>query len=131
MAVFNLLEQIARHIEFVGLGTVAEEGEIGDIYWGRMPDKPDSCICVFSTDTQYCGSDSGARIQIYVRGRSSKSAYERSQQIADELIDFDGFLAGDGAHVFITPINVSAGLGTDTKNRELYSSNYIVRYCNE
>ncbi len=130
MATFNLLDQIARHLEFLGFGTVSDTDQEGDIFWGKMPDAPDACVCVFSTDSQYCGSDSGARIQLYVRAKSSKAAYERSQSIAEELIEFDGYLAGDGAHVFITPINVSAGLGRDEKNREVYSSNFVVRYCN-
>lgn len=130
MATFNLLDQLARHIEFLGFGTVADSDTDGNIYWGKMPDAPDACVCVFSTDSQFCGSPDGARVQIYVRAKTSKEAYEWSQSIAEELTEFDGFLAGDGAHVFITPINTSAGLGTDEKNRELYSSNFIVRYCN-
>lgn len=130
MASFNLLDQIAKHLEFVGLGTIADSEQDGTIFWGRMPDAPDACICVFSTDSQYCGSDSGARIQVYVRAKNPKLAYELSQAVADELVDFNGFLAGDGAQVSITPINVSAGLGADEKNRELYSSNFTVRYCN-
>ena len=130
MATFNLLEQIARHIEFLGFGTVADAETDGDIYWGRMPDTPDTCIGVFSSDSQYGGSDDGARIQIVVRAKSTKAAYELSQAIAEELVEFDGFLAGDGAHVFITPINTSSGLGCDDRNRELYSSNFRVYYCN-
>ena len=126
---FNLLEQVARHIEFLGFGTYADAEHDGDIYYGRMPDAPDACVCVFSTDSQYAGSEDGARIQMYVRAKSSKAAYERSQAICEELIEFDGFLAGDGAHVFITPINTSCGLGADDKNREVYSSNFYVRYC--
>ena len=130
METFNLLEQIARHIEFLGFGTVADAETDGDIFYGRMPDAPDACICVFSTDSSYCGSDDGARIQIYTRARTTKAAYELSQAIAEELIGFDGFLAGDGAHANISKINTSAGLGTDEKNRELYSSNFLVQYCN-
>ena len=125
----NLIDQIARHIEFLGHGVMADAETDGDIYWGKMPDMPDACVCVFSTDSQYGGSDKGARVQIFVRGRNSKEAYERSQAIADDLVEFDGFLAGDGAHVFITPINISEGLGADAKQRELYSSNYLVKYC--
>lgn len=126
----NLLEQIAKHIEFLGFGTMAGSQKDGDIFYGRMPDLPDKAICVFSTDTQYGGSDKPARIQLYVRAKTTKEAYELSQAIADEFIEFDGFLAGDGAHVFITPINTSCGLGIDSKNRELYSSNFYVYYCN-
>lgn len=125
----NLLEQIAKHIEFLGFGTCPDSQSDGDIYWGRMPDAPDTCTCVFSSDSQYGGSEKGARIQIMVRAKTSKAAYELSQAIAEELIEFDGFLAGDGAHVFITAINVSTGIGADERNRELYSSNFIVQYC--
>lgn len=129
MANQNLLEQIARHLEFLGLGVVSDEENVGDIFYGRMPESPDRCICVFSTDSQYGGSDQPARIQMLVRDVSSKGAYELSQEIAEELVDFDGFLAGDGAHVSIEPINTSNGLGADQRNRELYSSNFYVYYC--
>lgn len=125
----NLLEQIARHIEFCGLGTMNTDTVQGDIFWGLMPDTPDKSICVFSTDSGYGGRDDGARIQIVTRARSAKDAYLLSQAIADELAEFDGFLAGDGAHARIEVMNASAGLGSDGKKRELYSSNYRVYYC--
>ena len=127
---FNLIEQIAKHIEFIGHGTIADADNDGNIFWGKMPDTPDTAICVFSTDSQYGGSETGARIQVMVRAKTSRIAYELSNAIADDLIEFDGFLAGDGAHVFITAQNVSEGLGADAMQRELYVSNYHVKYCN-
>ena len=125
----NLLEQIAKHLEFCGFGNVPNEITPGNIHWGKMPDQPDTCICVFSSDTGYGGSDNGARIQIYVRSKTTREAYELAQAITDELVDFDGFLGGDGAHACIDLINSATGLGADTKKRELYSSNYLVHYC--
>ena len=126
----NLLEQFARHLEFLGFGAVADSSSDGDIFWGLMPDKPDDCICVFSTDSGYGGSDNGARIQIMVRAKTTRKAYEWSQAIAEALVDYDGFLAGDGAKVSIEVLNASCGLGADTKKRELYSTNLLVYYCN-
>lgn len=41
-----MLEEISRHLAFCGLGTVDE-----DIFWGRMPDEPDACLCVYSSDS--------------------------------------------------------------------------------
>lgn len=102
----------------------------GNIFWGMMPDAPDNCICVNSTDSGYGGSDSGARVQVIVRGKTTKYAYETSQAIAEELVDFDGYLGGDGAHASIEVLNASCGLGADSKKRELYSSNFLVHYCN-
>ncbi len=126
----NLLEQFARHIEFCGFGTVADKETNGNIFWGLMPDTPDTAICVFSTDSGYGGSENGARIQVVVRAKTTKEAYELSQAIANELAEFDGYLAGDGADAHIRVLNASAGLGADGKKRELYSSNYLVHYCN-
>ena len=125
----NLLEQIARHLEFLGLGTVSDAHTEGDIFWGWMPDKPDNCIAVYSTDSAYAGSPNGARIQIMTRAKTAKAAYERSQAIAEALVDFEGYLAGDGARASIDVINASAGLGGDTMKRELYASNFRVFYC--
>lgn len=65
-----------------------------------------------------------------VRAKTTREAYELSQAIADELAEFDGYLAGDGADAHIRVLNASAGLGADGKKRELYSSNYLVHYCN-
>lgn len=125
----NLIEQVARHLEFCGFGTVADAETEGDIFWGHMPDKPDECVCVFSTDSSYAGSRNGARVQITTRGKSAKAAYELSQAIAEELADYVGFLAGDGANVRIKVENASHGLGADSVRREIYSSNFRVYYC--
>ena len=57
----NLLEQIAAHLELCGFGTVATAQQDGNIHWGRMPDQPDDCICVYSTDSAYPGAENGAR----------------------------------------------------------------------
>lgn len=120
----NLIKQIALHLEFLGFGTVDST-----IFWGTVPDEPNDCIGVFSNDSGYAGSHDGARVQVIVRACTTKVAYETSQEIADAIIGFDGYLAGDGAHATIDAINTSAGLGADGKKRELYSSNYLVRYC--
>lgn len=125
----NLLEQFARHLEFLGFGTVADAENPGDIFWAWMPDSPDNCITVFSSDSAYAGASSGARLQVMVRNLTAKGAYETSQAIAEELAEFTGYLAGDGAHVSIDVINASTGIGPDNKKRELYSSNYRVYYC--
>lgn len=125
----NLLEEFADHLEFLGLGTVARGTEPGNIYWGRMPDQPDDCICVFSSDSGTPGQDHPARIQIITRSRTTRTAYELSQAIAEEIDDETGYLHGDGAYVRINAINTSQGIGTDAKQREMYTSNYYVRYC--
>lgn len=126
----NLLEELARHLEFCGFGTVADENTDGDIHWGRMPDSPDDCICVYSTDSGVGGADSTARIQIMNRASETKTAYEMSYNIAQELDDFNGFLNGDGRDVIIEVINSATGLGPDSKKREIYVTNITVRYCN-
>lgn len=126
----NLLEELAAHLEYCGFGIAASAEADGDIHWGRMPDSPDDCICVFSTDSGVGGMDSTARIQIMNRARSTKTAYETSYAIAQELEDFNGFLHGDGRLVDIEIINAATGLGPDTKKREVYVTNIAVKYCN-
>lgn len=126
----NLLEEIAAHLEFCGFGTVATEEADGNITWGRMPDKPDDCITIYSNNTASAGDVDGARIQIMNRARNTKVAYETSVAIAQELDDFNGFLAGDGSMVRIEIVNSATGLGPDVLKRELYSTNLRVYYCN-
>ena len=125
----NLLEQIAAHLELCGFGTVATARQDGNIHWGRMPDQPDDCICVYSTDSAYPGAENGARIQIMNRAKQPRKAYEVAYQIACELDGFNGFLGGDGSMANIEIMSSAVGVGADTKKRELYSTNIRVRYC--
>lgn len=64
-----------------------------------------------------------------VRAKTAKAAYEVSQAIVEELAEFEGYLAGDGARASIGVLNASQGLGPDSKKRELYASNFRVFYC--
>lgn len=124
-----LIEQIADHLEFLGFGTLPTNAASGTIFWGTMPDQPDECVAVYSSDSAYAGAEQGARVQIMTRGKTVRRAYELSQAIVEALAEFDGFLGGDGAHVRIDVENASAGIGTDSKKRELFSSNFRVYYC--
>lgn len=121
----NVIKQIAEHLEFLGVGIADAERSGRNIFWGVMPDTPDFCICVFSSGE----SDNGARVQIMVRGRNTKEAYETSQMIYSLLDDYSGYLAGDGMDADFITLNASIGLGADSKKRELYSSNYLVKHC--
>ena len=83
----NLIEQMANHLEFLGLGLCATEEQDGNIFWGHLPDKPDCAICIFSTDTGFSGRKDGARIQIYTRGGvgDAQWPYEMACRITEEL----------------------------------------------
>ena len=50
-------------------------------------------------------------------------------RITEELEGFIGFMAGDGVSVRVETVNSAQGLGTDASGRELYSSNYLIYYC--
>ena len=123
----NLLEQIAQHLAFCGFGRTA--GAEANIYWGRMPDQPDDCVCVYSTDSALAGGTQGARIQLVNRSPSPRRAYETAVEMAEALDGFDGFLAGEGALARIDVVSAAAGLGADAKKREMYAVNILVRYC--
>lgn len=126
----NLLEDIARHLEFLNIGIMPTEDREGTIYWGLLPDQPDAAICVYSTNSGLCGSQSHpARIQVLVRATTTREAYEVSQNIAEALDGFAGYLHGDGAWAVIDAIDTSQGIGTDLLRREMYCSNFYVRYC--
>ena len=125
----NLLEEIAYHLEYEGFGEVSTTERVGKIFWGLMPDSPDYCICVFSTDSAYPGSSNAGRFQIVVRAKSVTLAYETACEITDALAEFNDFLHGDGAKAIIEVVNSATSLGEDEKKRQLYSSNYTIRYC--
>ena len=126
----NLLEECAFHLEWLGFGKAATAENDGNIHWARMPDDPDDCICLYSTDSGVGGPDDTARIQVMVRSKSARHAYETAYSIAQEFDKFNGFLCGDGRQVTTTVINAASGLGADSKKREVYVSNIAVRYCN-
>lgn len=125
----NILEELAEHLAFCGFGNTATAEEDGNIHWARMPDQPDDCICVFSTDSGTGGPDSTARFQIMTRAKSARKAYEWAYDIAQELDEFNGFLGGDGRKAIIDVINAAHGLGPDTLKREIYVTNIQVKYC--
>ena len=125
----NILEEIALHLEWEGAGTVATAEHDGDIFWGRMPDDPDDCVCVFSTDSGTGGPDSLARFQIMNRSASTKRAYELSCEIGGIFDRFNGFLHGDGRQAVCETVNCGTGLGADTKKREIYVTNITMKYC--
>ncbi|MCR5370840.1 MAG: minor capsid protein [Clostridium sp.] len=127
----NLIEHIADHLDFEGLGKLATIEEEGNLFWGAMPDQPDLSVCVFSTDSAYGGSEEGARIQIMTRGAAGdvRTPYELSCEISEALQDFNGYLHGDGPKVIIETLQTALGAGIDTSGRHIYSSNYKVRYC--
>ena len=125
----NLIKQFAQHIEFLGFGTVSDSERAGDIFWAWMPDSPDDCVTIYSSDSAYAGADQGARVQMMVRAKTPADGYERSQAIVEALAEYEGYLAGDGARVYIEVVNASVGLGADARKRELYSSNFRVYYC--
>lgn len=126
----NILEELAEHLAFCGFGSTATAEEDGDICWGRMPDEPDDCTCIFSSDTGTGGPDSPGRFQIMTRARSTRKAYELSCAIGEELDGFHGFLHGDGRQTIIEVVNAGTGMGADTKKREVYVTNIRVKYCN-
>lgn len=127
----NLMEQFARHLEFIGFGAYASEEEAGNIFYGQMPDEPDEATGVFSQDSATPGSASGARLQVYTRGAvgDAKTPYETACAMASALEGFIGFLYGDGAFVRIEGISCAQGMGLDDSGRHIYSSQYRVYYC--
>ena len=125
----NLLEQFARHLEFLGLGRVSTRDSPGNIFYGTMPPEPERAICVFATDASYPGSIEGARLQVVVRGKNDRDAFETCHEIACEMDLFNGFLAGGLARAIIFVLNGAHGIGTDERKRVLYACNLRVRYC--
>ena len=119
----NLLKEMARHLEFAGFGERDR-----NIFWGRMPDAPDACMAVFSSDSARPGAENGARVQIVNRAESPGAAYETACELANALDGFHGFLAGDGAAAKITVLSAASGMGGDGKKREMYAAELRVLY---
>lgn len=85
----TLLEEVARLLDQLGLGTYAEDGS-GDICLVTLPDEPDEALAV----ARYAGGESDSKlghdsvnIQVRVRGlRNDATAGEaRAQAVYDAL----------------------------------------------
>lgn len=120
----NIASQLAKHLEFEGFGILDKT-----LFWGWMPDAPDTAVCVYSSDSGIPGTERYARLQIITRAAAPKAAFELSQDIAEALDEYNGYLAGDGCKAIINIINASTGLGDDALRRSLYSTNITVLYC--
>ena len=127
----NLIEHIADHLDFEGIGVLSTKEHDGNIFWGHLPDAPEEAIVVNSTDSQYPGSETGARIQIMCRGKvgDTRIPYELACRISELLADYTGFLHGDGPYVQIEVMSTALGAGLDKSGREYYTNNYRVKYC--
>ncbi|MBR1710597.1 MAG: hypothetical protein IJ719_17530 [Clostridia bacterium] len=131
----NLLEHIADHLDFEGLGILNTDEQEGDIFWGILPEdlpaNAERSISVMSTDSSYGGSPSGARIQIFTRGGIGdvRTSYELACEITRVLEGFNGYLHGDGPHVRVEVLSSAQGSGLDTSGRHYYVSNYKFYYC--
>ena len=124
-----ILEDMTRHLAFLGLGTIPDMINDGDLFYGLMPEKPDQAVCLMASDAAMPGAQEGARLQLIVRALTVREATQRMQWILDRLDGFDGFLAGDGPKALIRVESGAHGLGVDDKRRPLYSANLRVWYC--
>jgi len=125
----NLLEEMARQLALSGFGRAADGEQDGNIYWGHMPDRPDTCVCVYAEDNALPGSAAGARVRVVCRSASLREAYGTAAAIGDKLDGFRGFLGGDGADAAVDAGTTAVSLGADEKKRELYATDLRVRYC--
>lgn len=123
----TLLEEIARHLAFLGFGEVADRERDGNIFLGRLPERDGLTLAVLAADAGVAGQ--AARIQIVVRSEKELEAFAVCQGMAEALADFEGYLMGYGRRVSVRVQNGAHGLGTDDRRRALYACNLTVRYC--
>ncbi len=125
----NLLEEWARHLAFLGFGTVAGPEEDGCIFYGRLPEREGLTVCVMAADAGSPGSP--ARLQVMVRADSDREAFETCDRIARETDGFEGYLMGWGRRASVRVLNGAHGLGADARRRALYACSLQVRCCGE
>ena len=124
-----ILEDMTKHLAFLGLGTIADEHQDGDLFYGLMPESPDAAVCFMASDAAMPGASQGARLQLIIRDMTVRTAVRRIQKILDALDGFDGYLAGSGPRAIIQVESGAHGLGVDDRRRPMYSANLRVWYC--
>lgn len=127
----TILEHLLVHLEWAGLGVVADGETPGDLFLGEMPPSPDACLCLMSADMGI-GTE-GARIEIFVRGERGDylTPHRRLARVTAALADFHGFLHGDGPDADITVLSGGEGRGADTLGRHLLMTVVRLRCCGE
>lgn len=120
----NIAWLMARHLEFLGFGTLDK-----DLFWGWTPDKPNTAVCIYCHDAGAPGGDRPARLQIITRAPSPAASFDLSERIAESLDEYSGYLAGDGCNANVYVVNSSVGIGDDNLHRSVYSTNITVSYC--
>ena len=123
----TLLEEIARHLAFLGFGEVADREMDGNIFLGRLPERDGLTLAVLAADAGVAGRS--ARIQLIARSEKELEAFTVCQGMAEALADFEGYLMGYGRRVSVRVQNGAHGLGADDRRRSLYACNLTVRYC--
>lgn len=120
----NLLEEVARHLEFEGLGRT---GEKCDLFYGVMPPEPDICLSVLALDLGAPGRE--GRIQILLRDLNPRALMERSEELVRRLDGFEGYLGGCLSLASLSLLSGPRGMGSDERRRCLCAVHFRILRC--
>ena len=126
---------IAKHIDANVSGITRSNTAGGNLFLGRMPDKPDEAVAVMPQPglPQFDRSPTDLpTVQVLVRGakRTPMSGYERARAIYDALNCLDGVLLDEGGDDEVFVIGCTAAqsdpipLGPDATERPEWSLNF-------
>lgn len=126
---------IAKHIDANVSGITRSNTAGGNLFLGRMPDKPDEAVAVMPQPglPQLDRSPTDLpTVQVLVRGakRTPMSGYERARAIYDALNCLDGVLLDEGGDDEVFVIGCTAvqsdpiPLGPDATERPEWSLNF-------
>lgn len=104
-----------------------------NLFGGRMPDNPDTCVCLYEYDGQAPSYVMGStvidmpRIQLLSRAAAGQSSYSTARDQAQTLralFDLANTTLSGISVLRISPLGGVNGLGVDEKDRHLVSCSF-------
>jgi hypothetical protein len=127
-------EEIARYLAGQGIGTLAGGSSWG-VYFSRMPDAPDDCVCVFDSGggppIAYDITLREPAVQVRIRGTVHADVHTKADEIFDLLCE-PGDIPGpareieNGLYLGFWMDSDFIDLGRDENERIRLTSNYRI-----
>ena len=119
-------EDVASYLSTEGFGTLGAASGWG-IYIGKEPTKPNTTITVYDTGGTMGNPESlyDPTIQVRVRSHSYEDAYEKAEDIRDDLVvDSTARIIGGWLYTGFWLISDIAKIATDENEREVLTVNF-------
>lgn len=125
----SVARDVAGYLAGEGLGAVGGSAQWA-LYIGKEPLQPDDAVTIYDTGGPFDNPDGpyySPTIQVRVRSHSYDDGYTRAEAIRDQLIIPTARVIGGWLYTGFWLLSDVVKIGTDDKNRELFTVNFQSR----